>query len=164
MVFERLVPVRLGLWDNLRNSVVWFQPPSLLIGKVWVLVIYFVHVSYTAKCIWELAGGLDRADWFQCNLWYGQSPLHSLEALLVGIGGSILSILTQFPSNRLQHVMVVGCPSKLVNVVSGVRQGRVLGPLLLLLYTLELFFNSGKQADRLFLWLHFDGCRAIPRR
>ena len=33
-----------------------------------------------------------------------------------------------------------GCRSKLVNVVSGVRQGRVLGPLLFLLYTSELFF------------------------
>ena len=35
--------------------------------------------------------------------------------------------------------MVVGCRSKLVNVVSGVSQDSVLGPLLLLLYTSELF-------------------------
>ena len=38
----------------------------------------------------------------------------------VGIGGSVLSILTQFQSDRSQHVMVDGCRSKLVNVVSGV--------------------------------------------
>ena len=38
----------------------------------------------------------------------------------VGIGGSVLSILTQFLSNRSQHIMVVGCRSKLVDVVSGV--------------------------------------------
>ena len=38
----------------------------------------------------------------------------------VGIGGSVLSILTQFLSNRSQHVMVGGCWSKLVDVVSGV--------------------------------------------
>ena len=58
----------------------------------------------------------------------------------VGIGGSVLSILTQFISNRSQHVMVDSCRSKLVNdVVSGVRQGSVLGPLLFLLYTSELF-------------------------
>ena len=57
----------------------------------------------------------------------------------VGIGGSVLSILTQFLSNRSQRVIVDGCRSKLVNVVSGVPQGSVLDPLLFLLYTLELF-------------------------
>ena len=53
----------------------------------------------------------------------------------VGIGGFVLSILTQFLSNRSQQVMVDGCRSKLVNVVSGVPLGSVLGPLLFLLYT-----------------------------
>ena len=57
----------------------------------------------------------------------------------VGIGGSVLLTLTQFLSNRSQQVMVDGCRSKLVNVVSGVLQSSVLGPLLFLLYTLELF-------------------------
>ena len=51
----------------------------------------------------------------------------------VGIGCSVLSILTQFLSNRSQHVMVDGCRSKLVNVVSGVPQGSVFGALLFLL-------------------------------
>ena len=37
----------------------------------------------------------------------------------------MFSILTQFLSNRLQHVMVDDCRSKLVNVVSGVPQGSV---------------------------------------
>ena len=46
----------------------------------------------------------------------------------MGIGGSVLSILTQFLSNRSQLVMMDGCRSKLVNVVSGVPQGSVLGP------------------------------------
>ena len=36
----------------------------------------------------------------------------------VGIGGPVLYILTQFLLNRSQHVMVDGCRSKLVNVVS----------------------------------------------
>ena len=57
----------------------------------------------------------------------------------VGIGGSVLSISTQFLSNRSQHVMVDGCRSKLVNVVSGVLQGSVLGPFLFHLNTWDLF-------------------------
>ena len=57
----------------------------------------------------------------------------------VGIGGSVLSVLTQFLSNRSQYVLVDGCRSKLVNVMSGVPQGSVLGPLLFLLHTSELF-------------------------
>ena len=57
----------------------------------------------------------------------------------VDIGGSVLSILTQFLSNRSQHVMVDGYRSKLVDFVSGVSQGSVLIPLLFLLYNSELF-------------------------
>ena len=44
----------------------------------------------------------------------------------LGIGGSVLALLTQFLSNRSQHVMVDGSRSKLVDVVSGVPQGSVL--------------------------------------
>ena len=81
----------------------------------------------------------------------------------VGIGGSVLSILLQFLSNRSQHVMVDGCQSKLVNVVSGVPQGSVLGQLLFLLYTSELFSILENKlisyADD-----NFDDCCAIPRR
>ena len=66
-----------------------------------------------------------------------QGILHKLCS--VGIGGSVLSILTQFLSNRPQQVMVDGCRSKLVNVVSGVPHGSVFGQLLFLLYTSELF-------------------------
>ena len=57
----------------------------------------------------------------------------------VGIGGSVLSMLTEFLSNESHHVMVDGCQSKLVDVVSGVPQGSVFGPLLFLLYTSERF-------------------------
>ena len=38
----------------------------------------------------------------------------------VGVGSSVPSVLTQFLSNRSQYVVVDGCRSKLVNVVSGV--------------------------------------------
>ena len=63
----------------------------------------------------------------------------------MGIGGSVLSILTQFLSNRSQHGMIDGCQSKLVNVGSGVPYSGILGPLLFLLYTSELFSILGNK-------------------
>ena len=81
----------------------------------------------------------------------------------VGIGGSVSSVLTQFLSNRSQYVLVDGCRSKLVNVLSGVPQGSVWGQLFFLLYTSELFFHSGEQTNLLCWRLHFDSC-AIPKR
>ena len=51
----------------------------------------------------------------------------------------MLSTLTQFLSTLSLHVMVDGCRSKLVTVISGVSQGSVLDQLLFLLYTSELF-------------------------
>ena len=59
-----------------------------------------------------------------------QGILYKLSS--VGIRGSVLSVLTQFLSNRSLYVLVDGCRSKLVNVVSQVPQGSVLGPLLFL--------------------------------
>ena len=61
------------------------------------------------------------------------------ELCSVGIGGSVLSILTEFLSNRSQQVMVDGGWSKLVNVVSGMPQDSVMGRLLFLVYASELF-------------------------
>ena len=61
------------------------------------------------------------------------------ELCSVGVGGSVLSVMTQFLSDRSQYVVVDGCRSKLVNVVLGVPQGSVFGLQLFLLYTAELF-------------------------
>ena len=47
----------------------------------------------------------------------------------VGIGGSVLFVLTQFLSNRSKHVMEDGCWSKLVNVVMKAA-GQCFGPII----------------------------------
>ena len=57
----------------------------------------------------------------------------------VGVGVSEMSVPKQFLSNWSQYVLVHHCRSKLVNVVSGLPQGSVLGPQLFLLHTAELF-------------------------
>ena len=57
----------------------------------------------------------------------------------MGVRGPVLSVFIQFLSNRSQYVVMDGCHSKLVNVVSGVPQGSVLGQQLFLLHTAELF-------------------------
>ena len=54
------------------------------------------------------------ADFDRVNHW---GILYKLGS--VGIGGSVLSLVTQFLSNRPQYVLVDSCLRKLVNVVSG---------------------------------------------
>ena len=76
-----------------------------------------------------------------------QGILYKLGA--VGIGGSVLSILTQFLSNRSQHVMMDGYRSKLINVVSGMPQGNVLSRYCSSC-TLRSFFPFRKISDRLY--------------
>ena len=53
----------------------------------------------------------------------------------VSMLGSLLSILTEFLSNKSEHVMVDGCRIKLVNMVSRVPQGSVSRPMLFSMYT-----------------------------
>ena len=62
-----------------------------------------------------------------------------LSAHSMGIGGLVLSMLTQFLSNRSQHDLMDGCRIKLVNVVSGVFWAGYCCSC-----TLRSFFNFGK--------------------
>ena len=52
---------------------------------------------------------------------------------------SFCTIIDRLSTSLQQYVLVDGCRSELVNIVSGVPQGSILGLLLFLLYTSELF-------------------------
>ena len=95
--------------------MVCFQPPSLHIGKVWVPACdALLCVPHTLQSALESRqeariGQIDfRAAFDRVNY---QGILYKLSS--VGIGGSVLSVLTQFLSNRPQYVLADGCRSKL---------------------------------------------------
>ena len=116
-----------------------FQPLSLFIVKVWVPSCDALW-SHTLQSAFESG---QEARIVQIDFSAAFDTVNHLGILnklcSVGIGGSVLSIFTQFLSNRSQQVMVDGCRTKLVNIVSEVPYSSVLGPLLFLLHTLELF-------------------------
>ena len=133
-VFELLVPVRLGRFME-RNGML----PTTCTARI-------VQIDFSVA--------LDRVN--------HRGILYRLCSM--GIWGSVLSILTQFLSNRSQYDMVDGCRSKLVDVVSGVPQSSVLGPLLFLLNTSELFsILENKINWSVMLMTNFDGWCAISR-
>ena len=84
-----------------------------------------MRVPYTAECI-GVNDPRQEARIVQIDFSAAFDRVNHLGILYklcsVGNGGSVLSILThmQFLSNRSQQVMVDGCRSKLVNVVSRV--------------------------------------------
>ena len=59
----------------------------------------------------------------------------------LGDGDPFLSILTEFLSIRLQRVVVDGQFNEYRNVISGLPQGSVLGSLLFILYTRDMWFG-----------------------
>ena len=110
--------------------MVCFQPPSLLIGEIWVPVIHFCVEAHRLQSSLE-TGQKARIVQINFSKAFDRVSHQSIPYQLcsMGIGGSVLSLVTQFLSN---HVMVDGFISKLVDVVSRMLQESALGPLLFL--------------------------------
>ena len=62
-----------------------------------------------------------------------------------GVDGSVLSICREFLSNCRQRVLVDGATSEWIPIISGMLQGIVLGSLLFILYTSEMFELVGNR-------------------
>ena len=114
------------------------KPPSSLIRKVLALVMpsFVWHTPYRVLWRWGQEARIVQI-YFSAS--FDRVNHQGILFKLCSVIGSVLSVLTQFPSNRSQYVVEDGCRSKLINVVSGVLQGSVLRPQLFLLFTAELF-------------------------
>ena len=57
----------------------------------------------------------------------------------IGVGASVLSVCREFLSDRRQRVVVDGATSEWIPIVSGMLQGSVLGHLLFIFYSSQMF-------------------------
>ena len=138
-IFERLLIKYLDNFAEKRNL---FPNFSLVVCKglgtcdALLTITSFVQKASVFGCKVRMVG-LDFSAAFDCV--NHKALIFKLRQL--GAVSPFLGILTEFWSNRLQRVIVDGQFNEYRNVISGILQGSVLGPLLFILYTHNMWFG-----------------------
>ena len=87
-----------------------------------------------------------------------------LQEVSIGVDVSVLSICKELLANRRQRVVVDGATSEWIPIVSGVPQVSMLGPLLFILYTSEMFELAENRLYMPLLMTHVAGSYLQARR
>ena len=141
---------------------------SLLTGKVWAALMHLFPYLITFRSPWiepymetpgmesyiiqlDFSAAFDRVS--------HSGLLFKLNS--IGISGSVLSICTEFLSDRRQRVLVDDAASEWITIISGMPQWSVLSPLLFILYTSEMFQLVD---DRLFAYADDSTLLAVIRK
>ena len=142
-VFERLIAKRLVRFLNRLNLLPDGQfgfRKGLSTSDALLFICHHIQASLDAGHESRIVS-LDFSSAFDCV--NHKALIFKLRCL--GIGERVLDILTDFLTNRKQRVSVDGCFSSYSQIKSGVPQGSVLGPLLFIIYTSDMW--SGIESN-----------------
>ena len=139
-VYERLVSVRLGRFMESNGVLPTTQFAYRKDLGTCDALLCMSHTVQSALESWQDARIVQIDFSAAFDMVIHQAILYRLCS--VGIGGYVLSILTQFLSNRSQHVMVDSCRSKLVDVQECRKQ--CFGPVIVPPVHLGAFSHSAK--------------------
>ena len=135
-----MTPILSKVYENLVSHELFsFGGKSSFLPAVQFAYIWFAQFAFTISH--HLQKTLDTGiESYNVQLYFSASferVSHSgllFKLILLGVGGSVLSICREFLFDRRQKVVVHDATSEWIPIVSDVPHGSVFGPLLLILY------------------------------